>query len=186
MDYPSPARIPFDLARYHRLVREGPCFVCALTAGDPGYEHQIVYQDAATIAFLNRYPTLLGYCLVAPTAHVEDWVHDMSPAQFLRFQAVTQMIARAVAAVVPTERMYSLSLGSKQGNTHLHWHLAPLPPGVPYHEQQLHAIAGETGILAVTDVQQATLAQRIRNQLTRDAADPTGAEPDPPDHHNRV
>jgi hypothetical protein len=52
-------------------------------------------QDAIAIAFLNRYPTLLGYCLVASKAHVEDRVHGVSTAQFLRFQAVTQTIARA-------------------------------------------------------------------------------------------
>ena len=32
----------------------------------------------------------------------------------------------------PTERLYLLSLGSHQGNAHVHWHIAPLPPGVPY------------------------------------------------------
>jgi diadenosine tetraphosphate (Ap4A) HIT family hydrolase len=36
----------------------------------------------------------------------------------------------------PTERRYVLSLGSQQGNRHVHWHVVPLPPGVPYHEQQ--------------------------------------------------
>ena len=53
--------------------------------------------------------------------------------------------ARAVAAVVPTGRMYSLSLGSQQGNAHLHWHVAPLPPGVPYREQQFRALTAENG-----------------------------------------
>jgi len=46
------------------------------------------------------------------------------------------------AAVVPTERMYSLSLGSRQGNAHLHWHIAPAAPGVPYDQQQYHALIG--------------------------------------------
>lgn len=166
-DQPLP-RTSFDLAQYQRRVREGPCFVCALVAGDPDYQHHIVYQDGDTIAFLSRYPTLLGYCLVAPKAHLEDWVHDMKPDEFLRFQAVTHVIARAIAAAVPTERMYSLSLGSKQGNAHLHWHLAPLPPDVPHHQQQFHALMGENGVLAVTDARQAALAQRIRDQLPRD------------------
>lgn len=133
MNDQSLAKVSFDLHRYQRQVREGPCFVCALVAGHPDYQHHVVYQDGDTIAFLSRYPTLLGYCLVAPKAHIEDWVHEMNADQFLRFQAVTHVIARALAAAVPTERMYSLSLGSKQGNAHLHWHLAPLPPGVPYH-----------------------------------------------------
>jgi len=28
-------------------------------------------------------------------------------------------------------RVYILSLGSQQGNKHVHWHSAPLPFGVP-------------------------------------------------------
>lgn len=38
-------------------------------------------------------------------------------------------VARAVEQVVPSERTYVLSLGSQQGNAHVHWHIAPLPPG---------------------------------------------------------
>jgi diadenosine tetraphosphate (Ap4A) HIT family hydrolase len=63
--------------------------------------------------------------------------------------------------------MYSLSLGSQQGNRHVHWHLAPLPPGVPYREQQFHALMAENGILAVDDESQADLARRIRSELSR-------------------
>jgi len=55
-----------------------------------------------------------------------------------------------------------MSLGSRQGNAHLHWHVAPLPPGVPYDEQQFHALMAEHGVLAVTDADQAALAERIR------------------------
>ena len=89
-------------------------------------------EDADTIAFLARPVTLLGYCIVAPKRHVEDWVRGMDENEFLALQRVVRRVARAVSDVVPTERMYSLSLGSKQGNAHLHWHVAPLPPGVPY------------------------------------------------------
>jgi diadenosine tetraphosphate (Ap4A) HIT family hydrolase len=40
-------------------------------------------------------------------------------------------VALAINHVVPTERTYVLSMGSMQGNSHIHWHVAPLPPGVP-------------------------------------------------------
>jgi len=162
---PQPRRVPFDLAAYTRRSREGPCFVCAILAGHPDYPHHDVYQDDDTIAFLTRHPTLLGYCIVAPTRHVESWVHDLSDDEFAAFQLVVRRVARAVAAVVPTERMYSLSLGSQQGNAHLHWHVAPLPPGVPYHQQQFHALMSENGVLDVDDASQAALAARIRSRL---------------------
>jgi histidine triad (HIT) family protein/ATP adenylyltransferase len=154
-------REAFDLAAYVRRATGGPCFVCALLAGHPDYRHHVVYEDDEHIAFLNRYPTLLGYCLVAPKEHIEDWV-GMDLDRFLRFQGVVHSVARAVAAAVPTERMYAMSLGSKQGNAHLHWHVAPLPPGVPYDEQQFHAVMVDNGVLAVTDADQAALAERIR------------------------
>ena len=157
--------VPFDADSYDRRSREGPCFVCATLADDPDYSHHDVYEDADTIAFLARWPTLLGACLVAPKRHVESWVNDMAENEFAAFQRVVHRVARALAASVPTERMYSLSLGSQQGNAHLHWHLVPLPPGVPYEQQQLRALSTEHGVLKVDDASQARLAQTIRSNL---------------------
>jgi len=161
----QPDRVGFDFEAYARRVHEGPCFVCATVAGHPDYPHHTLYEDDDTIAFLSRYPSLLGYSLVAPKAHVESWLDDLSEEQFLRFQATVRTVGRAIAATVPTERMYSMSLGSRQGNAHLHWHLAPLPPGVPYERQQFHAVMAENGVLAVTDAAQADLARRIRSHI---------------------
>jgi diadenosine tetraphosphate (Ap4A) HIT family hydrolase len=158
-------RVPMDVARYARSSREGPCFICALLAGESRYRHHLLYEDADTVAFLNRYPTLPGYSLVAPRRHVESWVRDLSEAEFLAFQAIVRKLALALEAVLPTERMYSLSLGSQQGNAHLHWHLAPLPPGVPYEQQQYHALMAEHGVLDVSEQEQAGLAARIRSHL---------------------
>jgi hypothetical protein len=61
--------------------------------------------------------------------------------------------------------MYCLSLGSQQGNAHLHWHVAPLPPGVPYDRQQYYALMAENGVLNVSDSSQAALARAIRSRL---------------------
>ena len=160
-----PAKVPFDAAPYDRRSQQRPCFVCSMLAGHPDYTHHQIYQDADTVAFLVRWPTLLGHCLVAPKRRVENWVHDLRETEFLALQRVVHRVATAVAASVPTERMYSLSLGSQQGNTHLHWHIAPLPPGVPYDQQQLRALSTEHGILDVDDTSQAALAQTVRRNL---------------------
>lgn len=165
MDGDQPARTVFDIEQYRRLVQEGPCFVCAFLTGHPNYQHHLVYEDNDTVAFLARYPTLLGYTLVVPRTHIENWVEQMDEHAFLRYQSVVHRVARAIAATVPTERMYSMSLGSQQGNAHLHWHLALLPFGVPYDQQQFHAVMAEHGGLAVDDTAQAALAQRIKGQL---------------------
>jgi ATP adenylyltransferase len=53
-----------------------------------------------------------------------------------------------------------MSLGSQSGNRHVHWHVAPLPPGVPYQEQQFAAFSWDRGVLALPD-DMADLARRI-------------------------
>jgi diadenosine tetraphosphate (Ap4A) HIT family hydrolase len=162
-------RIPLDPAfreAYAKRVRSGPCFVCALIAGEPGYEHeQSVYDDGEHIAFLNRYPTVYGYVLVSPRRHIEHVVRDMSSDDYLRMQAVVYRVARAVEAVVESERTYVLSLGSQQGNAHVHWHIAPLPPGTPYERQQFHALMAEHGVIPWSEEQADELALRLRAAL---------------------
>src|SRR5215469_7215028 len=44
-------------------------------------------------------------------------------------------------------------------------HVAPLPPGVPYHQQQCYALMTENGVLNVDDASQAALAEQIRSHL---------------------
>ena len=47
----------------------------------------------------------------------------------------------------------------------MHWHVAPLPPGVPYLEQQYVALMHENGYLDVPEADMAALAGRIRALL---------------------
>ena len=159
-----PGRPPRRLT-VQRIRREGQCFICRVADRTHGYSHHIVYEDAGTIVFLNRYPTLLGYCLVSPRKHVEDWARDLSEAEFLAFQGIVHRVARAIAATVPAERIYSLSLGSQQANAHVHWHVAPLPPGVPYEQQEFSALLKDNGILDIPEADQAELARAIRSHL---------------------
>ncbi|MFD7510735.1 hypothetical protein ACFV5N_15610 [Streptomyces sp. NPDC059853] len=74
-------------------------------------------------------------------------------------------MAPAVEAVFRPERTYLLSLGSAQGNAHLHWHVAGLPPGTPYRQQQFHALMTENGVLPVTREETAALGARLRAAL---------------------
>ncbi len=125
-----------------------------------------MYEDERALAFLNRFPTLLGYTLVAPRDHREDVVADFSADEYLELQRVLHRVGAALHRVLPVERLYVLSLGSRQGNSHVHWHLAPLPRGVPYQEQQLAALDwGRAGILDRSEDEQAALAARIRAAL---------------------
>jgi diadenosine tetraphosphate (Ap4A) HIT family hydrolase len=169
MDNLQPPRTAFPAKDYaltvQRMRQEGRCFICRVADRTHSYSHHIVYEDADTIVFLNRYPTLLGYCLVSPRKHVEDWARDRSEAEFLAFQSIVHRVARAIAATVPAERIYSLSLGSQQANAHVHWHVAPLPPGVRYEQQEFSALRKGNGILDIPEADQADLARTIRSHL---------------------
>jgi len=155
----------FDGTAMVRLAREGPCFVCATLAGHPEYPHHILYQDADVVAFLARRPTLMGATIVAPTRHAERLEADLTLTEHLHLHHVTYQLGRALSTVLPTERIYVLSLGSQQGNAHIHWGIAPLPPGVPYEHQQFHATMGETGTLSPAPQQQQRLADALRARL---------------------
>ena len=74
-------------------------------------------------------------------------------------------VGEALRSVVPTERLYILTLGSQQGNRHVHWHVVPLPPGIPYAQQQAAALDHSRGVLALSDEEMATLARSIREAL---------------------
>ncbi|WP_234344124.1 HIT family protein [Streptomyces sp. NRRL F-5123] len=155
-------RRDMDLAAYTERSRRGPCFVCAFVAGHPDYAHETVYEDDAHVAFLDRWPTLPGKVLVAPKAHVEHVVRELDAAAYTRLMLVVREVALAVEDVCAPERTYVYSLGSQQGNAHLHWHIAGLPPGTPYGEQQFHALMTENGVLAVPPREATAMAVRLR------------------------
>ncbi|NUO97803.1 MAG: HIT family protein [Nonomuraea sp.] len=159
-------KVRLDLDAYETRVRSAPCFICAIVSEDPAYGlEQILYEDDDHLAFLARYPTMPGYTLVSPKRHVEHAVRDLDEDAYLAMMRVVRKVALAVESVVPSERTYVLSLGSQQGNSHLHWHVAPLPPGTPYREQQYHALMAENGLIEWSQAQAEELAARIRQAL---------------------
>ena len=152
----------FDMEDYIERITSGPCFICEILAGNPDYPHHIIYEDKHAIVFLNAYPALVGYTLVAPREHREQVTGDFTSAEYLQLQGLIYRVSEAVRRVVPTERVYLLSLGSQQGNSHVHWHIAPLPPGVPFRKQQLEALRIEDRILDLSQPEMSSLAAQIR------------------------
>lgn len=133
--------------------------------GEPEHPHYVVHEDETVIAFLNRFPVLVGYTIVAPKEHREQVTGDFSEQEYLELQRVVRRVGEAVRRAVPTERLYVLSLGSQAATRHVHWHLAPLPPGVPFEQQQLAALDWSDGVLDLADAEQEELAAEIRRQL---------------------
>lgn len=159
-------RRELDLDDYEQRSRIGPCFICQVIDGTHEFAHGEIHRDDVGVAFLSRYPTVLGYALVAPREHRCDVIGDFDLDEYLALQRLVHRVGRAIASVVPTERLYVLSLGSNDGNAHVHWHLAPLPPGVPYAEQQYKALMVETnGYIDLSEADHAALAARMRAAL---------------------
>jgi len=157
-------RTSFDLDAYIERIQKNPCFICEMIAGRLDGNH-VIHQDDEYIAFLNKYPTLYGYVLVAPTVHKEQVTADFTVEEYLSLQRAVYRVTEAVRRTVEMERVYILSLGSQQGNRHVHWHIAPLPYGIPLKEQQLEALRSNNGILDLSDREMTELAVRIREAM---------------------
>ena len=160
-------RKAFDLDAYIERIQNSPCFICEMIAGRVN-GNCIIHQDENFIAFLNKYPTLYGYALVAPVQHKEQVSGDFTLEEYLVLQRAVYQVAEAVRQIVETERVYILSLGSQQGNSHVHWHIAPLPFGIPFKKQQLEALRIENGMIEIPDDEMAELAERIRQNMKHD------------------
>ena len=156
-------RFALDLDAYHDRAQSGPCFICEIVARNPDYPAHIVYEDAVAIAFLDRYPPLYGHTLIAPRQHREQVTGDFTLEEYLDLQRRVYAVADAVQQEVGAERIYLYSFGSNQGYSHVHWHVAPLPPGVPYHQQQIAAIGQDP--LRIPGEERVSLAARIHRRI---------------------
>lgn len=156
-------RPPPELEGYAERSRER-CFICAIASGEDT-QHHVVYEDDGAIAFLNRFPTLEGSTIVAPREHREQVTGNFSVDEYVVLQRVVYGVAEGVRATLEPERVYILSLGSQAANAHVHWHVAPLPPGVPFEEQQFEALSWEKGILDMSDADMAALADRLKPEI---------------------
>jgi len=150
-----------DMDVLHHGFQAQPCFVCRIMAGNNERPQYFVYEDDKAIAFLDTYPRAYGYTLVAPKEHREQVTGDFSMDEYLDLQRVVYRVTEAVREEVGAERMYLYTFGSNQGNAHVHWHVVPLPPGVPYEEQQGAWASWSRGVLKIPEEEMASLAKRL-------------------------
>jgi diadenosine tetraphosphate (Ap4A) HIT family hydrolase len=154
-------------SEYDVLARSG-CFVCRILEGRPMMpDPEVVYEDAAHIAFLNQRTPQEAYTLVCPKRHVERF-EDMPVAEWLALQGVVHRVAGAVAATTGALRVYLASLGSPERNPHLHVHVCPCPPGTPFERQQFVTMNPPDGrMLEVTPQRMRELGDQLREHLGR-------------------
>ena len=161
-------RIALDIDAYVEQVqadaRQGKCFICSIVAGERVRPRGHCARRRVH-RVLSRFPTLYGTALLAPVEHRINVMTDFTEDEYVDLQRRIHRLGIAIAGVVPTERLYVLSLGSHLGNSHVHWHIAPLPPGVAYQEQQYAALMHEDGYLDVALEEQLSLARRVADRL---------------------
>ena len=101
------------------------CIFCQIAAGTAACEE--IYQDEATLAFMDINPANDGHCLVIPKEHFAT-VFDMPPAVFGTVASTVAKVARAVNEVL---RPGGISLvqanGELAGQSVLHVHVHVLP-----------------------------------------------------------
>ncbi|CAA9467691.1 MAG: hypothetical protein AVDCRST_MAG58-3684 [uncultured Rubrobacteraceae bacterium] len=84
-------------------------------------------------------------------------------------QRLVYRVSEAVREEVGAERMYVFTFGSNEGNSHTHWHVVPLPPGVPYEDQQDAWTSWSKGVLEIPQDEMASLAARIGRRIRDEA-----------------
>jgi diadenosine tetraphosphate (Ap4A) HIT family hydrolase len=156
-----------DMEAMHHGFRTKPCFVCTMVQGEVRFPENIIYEDERALVFLDGYPRAYGYTLVAPKEHREQVTGDFTMEEYIDLQQLVYQVTEAVREEVGAERMYIYTFGSNEGNSHVHWHVVPLLPGVPYEEQQGNWTRWSKGVLEIPPEEMRVLAERIGRRVER-------------------
>jgi histidine triad (HIT) family protein len=101
------------------------CLFCRIVEGTS--ECQEIYQDDATLAFMDIHPANDGHCLVIPKLHFEK-VFDMPPNAFAQVASSVVKVARAVNDVLqPGGISLVQANGELAGQSIFHVHVHVLP-----------------------------------------------------------
>ena len=93
-----------------------------------------IYEDEATLAFLDIYPQAEGHTLVIPKNVRSRNILDISHEQLGLLTKTVQLVARAVTIGMRSDGVEIQQLnGSAAGQTvfHLHFHVIPRRQGIP-------------------------------------------------------
>ena len=93
-----------------------------------------VFEDDATVAFMDIMPQTDGHTLVVPKMAAED-LFDIDPQLLARTIVTTQRVARAVKAAFAAEGVMVAQLSgvaAGQSVFHLHFHILPRHSGIDF------------------------------------------------------
>ena len=104
-------------------VTDDTCIFCAIVRGDAPAE--IVLDEPAGVAFLDRRPLLPGHVLLVPRTHVPT-LPDLPVSQIGPFFALVQRLTRAVPRAIEAEGTFvAVNTVVSQSVPHLHVHIVP-------------------------------------------------------------
>jgi histidine triad (HIT) family protein len=104
-----------------------PCPFCAIAAG--GGDAHVVFEDAATLAFLDRAPLFVGHVLLIPRMHIET-IYDADDATLEAMARACKRIAIAVTRAMGAEGCFVAQNNMvSQSVAHLHTHIIPRRKG---------------------------------------------------------
>jgi histidine triad (HIT) family protein len=111
------------------MISGHDCIFCKIVAGTSPCQE--IYQDSATLSFMDINPANDGHCLVIPKMHFET-VFEMSPDAFAAVARAVTQVARAVNDVLkPGGISVVQANGELAGQTvpHVHVHVLPRRTG---------------------------------------------------------
>lgn len=99
------------------------CTFCAIIAGAVAAD--IVFEDEATLAFLDHRPLFPGHVLLVPREHHET-IEDLPAAQVERFFSNGRRLAAAVRQAMGADGTFmAINNVVSQSVPHLHLHVVP-------------------------------------------------------------
>ena len=107
------------------MERDPDCIFCKIAGGEaPCFK---LYEDAATLAFMDINPASEGHCLAVPKAHFAD-LYAAPPGAVGEVAETARRLARAVNEVVRPDGLNLLQSngpGAAQSVMHFHIHVLP-------------------------------------------------------------
>ncbi len=99
------------------------CTFCRIIQGE--LPAKIVFEDEASVAFLDHRPLFPGHCLLAPKRHLET-LSDLPKEQVGAFFENAQLLARTVELALDAEGTFvAINNRVSQSVPHLHVHVVP-------------------------------------------------------------
>jgi len=107
------------------MKREANCIFCKIAAGEvPCFK---VYEDVATLAFMDINPASEGHCLAIAKAHFED-IYSAGTGEVGKVAETAAKVAKAVRQVVKPDGLNLIQAngpGAAQSVPHFHIHVLP-------------------------------------------------------------